>query len=481
MRKYISDIVTEEEINKWQLGQRILINSQTGTGKSHFIKNTLYDYCLANNKKVLLLSNRSILKSQNIEDLENKTNIIHPENYQLLESKILKGTGLEELFESYDFIVFDEAHYLFTDAQFNRNTDLLIEPIINTPKDKILICSTATPDAVLFYQPNFDFTYTIPFDYNYIENIYFYDKAETVNQILYSIPETEKVIYFSSDALDAYDLSTKYENCSFICSSSNKGFSRKIDEKTIEDIVNYNTFYSRILCATKVLDNGVNLIDKNIKHIIIDILDPITLVQCIGRKRVVDEDDKINIYIKNYHGGFLYPVVKELNEKIRIVNELESLGVEEFQIKYKKKDIDSVIQNDFTVNQSKFINYKISRKFYSTMLNDVDKIGYKKMICDMLHQGQSIAQIAEIKFEKIEMIDILENVLDNKLFDEEIEKFRGVFFESIFAHKKVDYRKRGILCANAIMQEDNLPFQIISSQETKGKNRKKRYWMVIRK
>ena len=57
MRKYISDIVTKEEIDKWKSGQRILINSQTGTGKSEFIKNNLYEYCKLLNKKILLMSN----------------------------------------------------------------------------------------------------------------------------------------------------------------------------------------------------------------------------------------------------------------------------------------------------------------------------------------------------------------------------------------------------------------------------------------
>jgi hypothetical protein len=71
--------------------------------------------------------------------------------------------------------------------------------------------------------------------------------------------------------------------------------------------------------------------------------------------------------------------------------------------------------------------------------------------------------------------------MEVKLFDDDIEIFRNNFFENVFAGKKVDYRKRGSICANAILIEDKLPYQIITTQETKGKNRKKRYWMVARR
>ena len=478
---YISDIVTKEEIDLWEQGQRILIHSQTGSGKSHFIKNNLYEYCLENDKKILLLSNRTILKDQNSNDLEGKLDIVHPENYQLLETRVLHGEDINDLFIKYDYIIYDECHYLFSDSQFSRTTDLLIEPLINTPENKIFVFMTATPDAVLMCQPKFHHKYTIPFDYSYINNIYFYSKSSTINQILSGIPDNEKVIYFSSNAMDAYELSLRYPDSDFICSESNSRLKRRRSQTAVNDIINHNTFYSKLLCTTKVLDNGVNLIDKNIKHIIIDMLDPTTLIQCIGRRRIVENDDGITLYIKNYHGGYLYSQVDALNKKLKYVKDLETMGIDTFKYTYRKYDFDDVIQNDFTINKSKLINYQISHKYYLQMMMDKDKSGYKKMVYRLLNQPRGSFQSAESKFEKETLSDVMEPLINQKMFGEEIDNFKTRFFENIFDSKKVDYRKRGILCTNAILQEDNLPYQIISSQETKGKYRKKRYWMVIRK
>lgn len=51
--KYISEIISEKEIVTWE-NQNILITAPTGAGKSYFIKNKLYDYALANNKKIFI-------------------------------------------------------------------------------------------------------------------------------------------------------------------------------------------------------------------------------------------------------------------------------------------------------------------------------------------------------------------------------------------------------------------------------------------
>lgn len=52
-------------------------------------------------------------------------------------------------------------------------------------------------------------------------------------------------------------------------------------------------FGCQMLFTTKVLDNGVNLKDKAIKHIIIEQTDMVEFMQCLGRKRVQSPDDTI--------------------------------------------------------------------------------------------------------------------------------------------------------------------------------------------
>lgn len=62
--KRVSDIIDNNSIKKWEKGYDILINTQTGTGKTTFIKDELFEYCIKKNKKILYLSNRKALDMQ---------------------------------------------------------------------------------------------------------------------------------------------------------------------------------------------------------------------------------------------------------------------------------------------------------------------------------------------------------------------------------------------------------------------------------
>ena len=60
-----------------------------------------------------------------------------------------------------------------------------------------------------------------------------------------------------------------------------------------------NKFDSQILISTSVIDNGVSIIDKSVKNIVIISFDKISFLQKLGRKRL-DENEKITIYIPNF-------------------------------------------------------------------------------------------------------------------------------------------------------------------------------------
>ena len=44
-RQTVSNLIKESDIQSWMPGDVITISAGTGAGKSHFIKNGLYDYC----------------------------------------------------------------------------------------------------------------------------------------------------------------------------------------------------------------------------------------------------------------------------------------------------------------------------------------------------------------------------------------------------------------------------------------------------
>ncbi|MBZ1332315.1 hypothetical protein HZR16_05880, partial [Clostridium botulinum] len=56
--KRVSEIITINEIRKWNNGDIVTITAGTGAGKSYFIKNNLYAFAKAKNKKILMLIHR---------------------------------------------------------------------------------------------------------------------------------------------------------------------------------------------------------------------------------------------------------------------------------------------------------------------------------------------------------------------------------------------------------------------------------------
>ena len=106
---HISDIIPPSEFEaNWVVGSKILISAGTGTGKTHFIMNQLYNHCVVNEKNALVLANRTNLVNQWKADyLEQKTNY-KIATYQSYEKIALGG---ELSLNDYQFIVLDECHY----------------------------------------------------------------------------------------------------------------------------------------------------------------------------------------------------------------------------------------------------------------------------------------------------------------------------------------------------------------------------------
>jgi hypothetical protein len=483
-KKYISDIITIDEIEKWEPGNRILIESQTGSGKSEFVKNNLYEYAKLNNKKILLMSNRNLLKNQNLEEIGNKSDNIKAHNYQEFEARVLHGLDLQELFEPYDYIVYDECHYFYSDSSFNKNTDILISPIKDTPKDKIFLFITATPQALLDYQRNYDFRYKLSYDYSYIKNIYFYNRPKNtlpiVESIIRTIPENEKILYFGSSAKDNLRLAKLVENSSFICSSGNELYEES-ENSTIEEIVKLSKFNKRVLFSTKLLDNGVNIKDESLKHIFLDMSDIVTFLQCLGRKRVLNENDTISLYVRNYNIGNLYYIKKGYEDKIKNTKAFERGELDEFEDLWAiQKKTGDLINKNYEINISKYQHYKTQYKILGKIFEDKTELKYKRYICKLLNFDIDKIQNANMVYEKFSIADLLDKYTGVKMFDEDMETFKVLLFNNIFTPKKTDYGARGIKAANGILKEDGLNFKIYSRRETGGFHRREYYWIVER-
>lgn len=467
MKTYISDIIGETEIAKWQTNHHILIHSQTGTGKTKFITTRLQDYCQKNNKKILLFSNRDALKEQTKKEV-GETNVITLKNYQQAEQSI---RSLQAVFEGYDYIILDECHYLFSDASFNRYTDILLDTLYHD-FSKVFIYISATPYVLFEFEPkpNFDFQYSTGADYSYIGDIFFFRNTKSVENIIATVPAGEKAIYLGPID-DCLELSLKIKDSAFICSEHNKKYSKLSNTNVLKEISETEQFSCSFLATTKVLDNGINLKDDKLKHIIIDEIDPITLVQFLGRKRIA-EGNEINLYVRNYHNGFVKHFLSTVNRRIATVKKVNTIGKEEFLARNKRSYFDRVIYSDGTVNMALYYDAVYKQKAYQQMIDH----GYSNYICELL--GVKLYKDYEVSQENSLLTKLLKDYSGKKLFGKEKEEFKKLFFENIFAPKNTNYRKQGFASINAILGEVKIEYRVISKRE-RNNGKREQYWMVV--
>ena len=98
-----------------------------------------------------------------------------------------------------------------------------------------------------------------------------------------------------------WNLSTEFSDTAFICSPGNKmAMNSSISE--MNEIITNAKFNSHILFSTKILDNGVNLRDKQLKHI----------VNKLGLNWYLDSDDEcFNIYEGENKKDYFYFMIDQ--------------------------------------------------------------------------------------------------------------------------------------------------------------------------
>lgn len=146
---FVSEAIGDEYTN-WKLGDIVIIDSQTGSGKTFFVLNKLLPYMVKHNQNILYLTNRTALRDQ-ISTLSkgDYSDYIFQMNYQFFEKISLSKSPLSEQAEQIQKCsvwVLDEAHYFLSDATFNENVMSSLSKIISYRNSKLLIFMTATPE-----------------------------------------------------------------------------------------------------------------------------------------------------------------------------------------------------------------------------------------------------------------------------------------------------------------------------------------------
>ncbi|WP_394883977.1 DEAD/DEAH box helicase family protein [Clostridium butyricum] len=427
-----NDVITEKVIVSWGK-DNIIFNGATGSGKTYFVENNLYKYCSERNKRILYLCNRKPLFKEVTDRINecSKTNIIDVMLYQVLEKKLTKN----ELIHKYDYIVCDEFHYVMADAMFNMYTDITYDYITSQDDACVIFMSgTAKPifnklkhDGIVKDERE----YIIPYSYSYIEELQFYVSRNSTMDIIENILNTtnDKIIYFSNSTSFALEVFKRFKKQSvFRCSESSRNYeARQLND--VDAIKQYDenliTFDKRLLVATKVIDNGINLEDKSIKHIITDVFDLESLQQCIGRKRVKGVTDTCKLYIRNYTKSELSGFKVNILGKFNPVN-LFVTDEEEFE---KIHGMNRAFHSDFIYWENGVRKY--NKLGYWKMLNEIaliefmEKDSYSNVLLKEL--GDTIINVVDT-YEEQQLINetnkelYIKKIIGKKLYSKSKEK-----------------------------------------------------------
>lgn len=169
-RKYVDSLIGDE-YKQWVQGDKILISTPTGSGKTTFVISKLLKYAVEQRKHIAYYCNRRVLYEQivvrsnedierfftnDVEISETAAQYFHIYTYQSSELKenypdisiVDADTGKRTRYTADDILyyIFDEAHYFVSDALINSNTNFWYEKKFQFG---ISVFLTATPKPLM--------------------------------------------------------------------------------------------------------------------------------------------------------------------------------------------------------------------------------------------------------------------------------------------------------------------------------------------
>lgn len=397
----------QQDYKEWQRGDVIAISAGTGKGKSHFIKNTLYDYAKSKGKRILFFLHRTNTIKQFEAEIvaEGKSDVIDLITYQSFEKAIIRQNQLD--LWMYEFIICDEYHYFGNDSSFNKYTDLSLNEIIEGADERVVVLMSATNEFIKEYLHNRKSItpkeYVLPADYDYLKPIVFYDDEQyLIDGLKERVEKGEKALIFIESANDCYELYKQFEEHSmFICGKSHSKY-KYVDEEKREKLLTNQKFDDLFLFTTQTLDAGLNIIDDDLHFIIVDIADPDVLVQCVGRKRISDaEADYVHLVVKNRSNGKLGYDKGNLTTRMKHAKFLDEHSQEEYDREfYREPDPYQLVYYEplpnglykIGVNQLLYDSYKYKYK----RLENIQELagGYRQFIAELFGKEGSVSMDA---------------------------------------------------------------------------------------
>ncbi|WP_312354672.1 DEAD/DEAH box helicase [Aminipila sp.] len=467
----ISQKITTEEIATWK-NKVVTITAPTGAGKSHFIKNNLYDYAKEKGERILMLIHRlnCIEQFQMELEKENKLDIIDIKTYQSNEYYRLPK---DFDFNQYQYIVCDEFHYFLSDSNFNSKTEVSLKRILGA-ENATKIFLSATSKNMKNYITDIlkveTVDYNFPYDYSFINKLTFYYSTDYIEKYIEKIIESgDKAIFFIQSATKGYELYKKYDKHTiYNCGKSDKHY-KYVEKEKITNMLRNERFDEQILITTTCLEAGVNIKDTQLKHIVLDVEDIDVMLQCIGRKRIQGELDKVNLYIHTLNNQQLGGKITRLKNMLIPAQYLLHNGQNEYTNKYgreKRPNLTySEVQDDrpiFKVNMVMLYKTMCDIGLYQKMIEKK----YCKYISELFGNKKYSVEEKLVSYRELKLI--LEEFKNKKLFKAEKKLLINNINVRVSGRQQRSYRS-----LNQGLEWLGLPYIIIPKR-----TRHERFWII---
>lgn len=535
---YITEII-KQEYQKWNIGDCIFLEAPTGTGKTTFILKELLPFVKSLNMEILYLSNRFLLKEQikkeiaekqglptdlawleSVEELDGITVI----SYQKLQLLCQQEGFVWEINRRYRYVVCDEIHYLLEDSAFNPQIIWLVKFLKDI--SSCLICISATlgelkewiiwekyginvrylgwfiiNDYFSYLMVPKQYTTTIIGDYttlhsytiparSVVEKVIYYSEQEQILEIIEKCNRDEKWLVFQSNKTKAKELTKKLGDSAALITAEDR------ENDTIAEIIHKGKFSCKVLVATKLLDNGVSIKDFELKNIVIDTISRTEFIQMLGRKRSLDLNDTVSLYIpkksKKTFQGYLTPEMKEtydLLERDFSSKELMTrvLCDDKFYAKIRRffaLENGQLIKNPLAIEY-----YNRQRKLVDKMITEFasDEFAFIKEQLSWIDMEDTFGEENLYTFQQQEeaishIRDKLAELVGCELCQSEQEELRTFITEKTNDSRIRTQKGKRLLgkkAINELLQEYNLPFQI---EGIYGKRKgEETFWVVKRR
>ncbi len=495
--KHVTDCIGEE-YKTWE-NEIIAIEAGTGRGKTYFIINVLLPYAKSHGKRMLYLCNRKELQRQIEEtipqDCKPFSKVI---TYQLLESA-LQGKGT---YEHYDYVVADEAHYLFDDS-YNQQTDISGKYLVNiVPHNSTLILMSATGDLLFSALHRFkkikpNRHYKIQGYYDFVEHVYLYEKKYAEDLIDKILNQSEAKVLFFCDSLHRLGEMYKIyrDKAYYRCSNKSQKSSiiplnvlKEGDRCIIDSENGCKTFDRRILFTTTVIDNGVDIKDLNLRYVFSEVFDFNTLIQSLGRKRCLGSNDRCTYYIANHVNAEISRKYREANEQLEMIELYENdypnfkRLVDKDRSFFKNYPVFYIGADTKKPGELTPININSMQRYKIQSIKD----DCKEMLAKGGYSQKLQALIKEVMQKDLEEIDCHKQM--QKYFSEFLQKNTNVeMYRDSAQYKKLKHGFEKMKCKktsslrsiNEYLFEQKMPYKIESHVcRERGEHRDKTYWLI---